>query len=260
MQSADRALRILASFDAECDSLGITEVAQELGIHKSTVSRLMATLEGRGFVRRDGDRFVPGLELARIARTADPVTPLVDHAVPIMERLASTTGEAVTLGVPRGAGAVYVAQRDGAHILRIGNWVGRSTPLHSSATGKALLAFSETRVVGHLERHTPKTIVEPGLLGRELERTRLRGYAVIRDELEVGLTAAAAPVFDRTSACVAALAVSGPSFRLARSLGSLGEQCVASADELTTALDTGSSHRPTDNPRRLTSTVSGTPA
>ncbi|MGI8974860.1 MAG: IclR family transcriptional regulator [Gaiella sp.] len=259
MQSADRALRILSSFDGERDSLGVTEVAQELGIHKSTVSRLMATLERRGFVRRDGDRFVPGLELARLARSTDPLSPLVERALPIMERLATAPGEAVTLGVRRGNRVLYVAQRDdGARILRVGDWTDRSTPLHSSATGKALLAFSDGRAPGTLERQTPKTIVDPAALERDLQRSRLRGYATIRDELEIGLSAAAAPIFDRAGACVAALAVSGPSFRLARSLASLGEQCVGAANELTVALDGESAVPVTDNRRRLTSTVSGT--
>jgi len=258
MQSADRALRILSSFGRGRDSLGVTEVAQELGIHKSTVSRLMAALEQRGFVRREGDRFVPGLELARLAQASDPLSPLVERALPIMEQLATATGEAVTFGVRRGNRVWYAAQRDDrARILRVGDWTGRSTHLHSSATGKALLAFSDGGVAEPLVRETPKTIVDRAALERELQRTRLRGYAVMRDELEVGVSAAAAPVFDPAGACVAALAVTGPSFRLARSLASLGEQCVAAADELTAALDA----RPvTDNRRRLTSTVSGNPA
>ena len=259
MQSADRALRILASFDSERTSLGVSEVATELGIHKSTVSRLMAALEQRGFVRREGERFLPGLELARLAQAADTVAPLVADAVPVMERLAAATGEAVTLGVPRGQGARYVAQRDGGHILKVGDWVGRSTTLHSTATGKVLLAFSGLRVVGRLERHTAKTIVDRAALGRELERTRLRGYGLTRDELEVGLSAAAAPIFDPAGACIAALAVSGPSFRLARSLTSLGRQCGIAAGEITSALDTRRTRPATDNRRSLTSMAIGTP-
>ena len=249
MQSADRALRILSSFDGIRVSLGVTEVAQELGIHKSTVSRLMAALEQRGFVRREGERFVPGLELARLARAADPVTPLVECALPIMERLAEATGEAVTLGVPRGGKVDYVAQRDGGHIVGVADWTNRSTTIHASASGKVLLAFAGVPVPETLERHTPKTIVDPTALARDLDRTRLRGYAQMRDELEVGLTAVAGPVFDRTGACVAAIAVSGPSFRLARLLGPLSARCVQAAHELTAALE-GS---PTADRRRLTS-------
>ena len=262
MQSADRALRILASFDSERTSLGVSEVAFELGIHKSTVSRLMATLERRGFVRRERGRFVPGPELGRLAQPSDMVALVVARAEPVMEWLASASGEAVTLGVARGHGAGYVAQRDGAHILKVGDWVGRSTTLHSTATGKVLLAFSDLRVVGRLERHTAKTIVDRVALRRELARTRLRGYGVTRDELEIGLSAAAAPIFDPEGACIAALAVSGPSFRIARSLTPLGRQCVIAAREVTAALDAGRS-RPatrTDNRRSLTSMAIGTPS
>jgi len=252
VQSADRALRILSSFDGDRVSLGVTEVAQELGIHKSTVSRLMAALEQRGFVRRVGERFVPGLELARLARAADPVTPIVERALPVMERLASATGEAVTLGVPRGGQVDYVAQRDGGHIVGVADWTNRSTTIHASASGKVLLAYAGIRLPETLERHTPKTIVDPSALERDLDRTRLRGYAQIRDELEVGLTAVAAPVFDRTGSCVAALAVSGPTFRLARLLAPLSKRCVHAAHDLSAALG-GSS---TADPRRLTSMTS----
>jgi IclR family transcriptional regulator, acetate operon repressor len=253
VQSADRALRILSSFDGGRGSLGVTEVAQELGIHKSTVSRLMAALEQRGFVRREGERFVPGLELARLARTADPVLPLVERALPVMERLASATGEAVTLGVPHGSRVEYVAQRDGGHIVGVADWTKRSTTIHASASGKVLLAFAGARLPETLERHTPRTIVDPSALEREVARTRLRGYAQIRDELEVGLTAVAAPVFDRTGACVAALGVSGPSFRLGRLLAALGERCLQAADDVTTALSGVS----TDQRGPLTSKTSG---
>ena len=262
MQSADRALRILASFDSERTSLGVSEVADELGIHKSTVSRLMAALQRRGFVRREGERFVPGPELARLAQPADAVASLVARAAPVMERLAAATGEAVTLGVALGHGAAYVAQRDGAHILKVGDWVGRSTTLHSTATGKVLLAFSDLRVDGRLERHTAKTIVDRVALRRELERTRLRGYGLTRNELELGLSAAAAPIFDPAGACIAALAVSGPSFRIARSLTSLGSQCVIAAGDITAALDTRRSRHATgtDNRRPQTSMAIGTPS
>lgn len=235
-------------------SLGVTEVAQELGIHKSTASRLLSALEHRGFVRRHGDRFVPGLELARLARAADPVTPLVERALPVLERLAAATGEAVTLGVARGGEVAYVAQRGGTHIVGVADWTHRTTPLHSTASGKVLLAFSGATLPARLERHTPRTIVEPGILRRELERTRLRGYAQIRDELEIGLSAVAAPVFDRTGVCVAALAVSGPSFRLARSLAALGGDCATAADAITASLDEIAN---TDHPPRLASMTSG---
>ena len=212
MQSADRALRILSSFDGERDSLGVTEIAQELGIHKSTVSRLMAALERRGFVRRDGNRFVPGLELARLAQASRSVLAArraspADHGAARDDDRARRSRSACAAGTASGTRRSGTTARASS-----GSATGRAARrrLHSSATGKALLAFSGGDVPEQLERETPKTIVDLPALERELQRTRLRGYAVIRDELEIGLSAAAAPVFDRAGACVAALAVSGP--------------------------------------------------
>jgi len=232
MKSADRALQILSLFDKERVSLGVSEVAGELGLHKSTASRYLATLAQRGYVRRDGERFVPGLELTRLAEAIDTVGPLVEVARPALDRLAAATGETVNLGIRRGDLALYLSQSDSDHILRVGNWVGRTTSLHGSATGKALLAFSGSTYEGSLERHTERTIVEREGLARDLERTRLRGYAVSRDELEWGLSAMAAPVFTTDGTCRAAVAVSGPSFRLARRVAVIGERCVATAAEI----------------------------
>ena len=179
----------------------------------------------------------PGLELARLAR------------------IARSTGEAVTLGVRSREIALYVAQRDGSHnILSVGDWVGRSTTLPSTATGKVLLAFSDGHAPGRRERHTAHTIVRPTHLKEELERTRRRGFGLMRDELEEGLSAAAAPVYDTVGTCVAAVAVSGPSFRLAGSLTALGGQCVDAADEITRAFADGRRVAATDNRQQSAST------
>ena len=229
MQSADRALQILSRFDVSRPTLGVTELAEELGVHKSTASRLLARLEQRGFVRRAGDRFAPGLELARIAHVADPIASLVEIAGDAMGVLAATSGEVVNLGIRRGNEALYIGQRRGIHILAVADWVGRSSPLHSAAIGKALLAFSPNAYEGELVRHTEKTIVDRAELESDLARVRTRGYSVMRDELEEGLSAVAAPIFDPSGACIAAISVTGPSFRVARQIATLGNLCIGAA-------------------------------
>lgn len=233
MQSADRALAILSSFGSDRSSLRVSELAAEIGVHKSTVSRLLAALERRGFVRRDGERFIPGIEIVRIARLVSPEETLAATASAALERLAAETGEAAVLGVRRGDDAFFIHQVQGEHILGVvDDWSGRSTPLHVSAVGKAILAFEVEPFTGSLPRFTPRTITEPAALERDLRRSRARGYAVMRDELEDGLSAVAAPVFDESGGCVAAVAVSGPTFRLARSFAPLGESCRATAVEI----------------------------
>jgi DNA-binding IclR family transcriptional regulator len=237
VQSADRALAILGSFGSDRRSVRVSELASELAVHKSTVSRLLTALERRGFVRRDGERFVPGLEIVRIARLVSSEEALAAAATPVLQRLAAATGEATVLGIRRGNQAYFVHQVQGDHILGVvDDWAGRSTPLHVSAIGKAILAFGSEPHEGPLPPFTAHTITDPAAFERELRRTRLRGYAILRDELEYGLTAVGAPVFDETGACVAGISVSGPSFRLPRSLGRLGELCRFGAAEITERL------------------------
>lgn len=238
MQSADRALAILSSFGSDRFSVGVSELAAELGIHKSTVSRLLAALERRRFVRRDGNRFIPGIEVVRIARLASPEESLAAAAATALERLARKTGEAAVLGVRRGDEAFFIHQVQGEHIVGVvEDWAGRSTSLHVSAIGKALVAFGPEPYTGPLPRYTSRTITDPAAFERDLRRVRLRGYAVVRDELEAGLSAVAAPIFDETGGCLASVAVSGPTFRLAPSLPQLGERCRIAATEITNCLD-----------------------
>ena len=220
MQSADRALAILAAFDERRRAVGVTELAAELGLHKSTVSRLLAALEKRGLVRREGDRFVPGWELARLGGLALQGLVLVDAARPAPERLAAETRETVNLAVPQGSDRVLnVLQVDGSHLVGVTDWTGRTTPLHSTANGKVLVAYGAAS--------------STALAAEELEQVRRRGYATALGELEPGLHAVAAPVFDANGACVAAVSVAGPSYRLTvERLDDLGRRCIAASEAI----------------------------
>jgi DNA-binding IclR family transcriptional regulator len=237
MQSADRALAILAAFTESRPEVGVSELARELGMHKSTVSRLLGTLEGRGLVRRAGDRFVPGPELARLGSLAARGLALLPVARPALARLAEETGETVNLAVRQGDRALNVHQVATAHFVGLTDWAGRATPLHATANGKALLAYGPGPVPTLLEALTDQTIVEHAELVQELERTRLRGYAQAVEELEAGLNSVGAPVYDAGGECVAAVSVAGPSYRVSeRRLGDLGPACAAAADEISRAL------------------------
>jgi DNA-binding IclR family transcriptional regulator len=237
MQSADRALAILTAFGEERPDLGVSELAAELGMHKSTVSRLLAALERRGLVRREGERFAPGPELARLGLLSVRSFTLAGAARASLEALAGQTGETVNLAVRDGQRALNVLQVDAAHFVGVTDWTGRAAPLHATANGKALLAFGEAPMAGRLGRLTPQTIVERRELEADLERTREAGFAVAVEELEVGLHAVAAPVFDAGGACVAAVSVSGPAYRLPLPrLPELGRLCAAAAEEVSSRL------------------------
>jgi DNA-binding IclR family transcriptional regulator len=237
MQSADKALAILAAFDEGRPDLGVSELATELGMHKSTVSRLLATLERRGLVRRAGERFAPGPELARLGALALRGMALVATARASLERLAGITGETVNLAVPDGERALNVLQVDAAHFVGVTDWTGRAAPLHATANGKALLAFGAAELPRRLPRLTPRTVVDRSALRAELERARNAGFAVAVEELELGLNAVAAPVHGALGACVAAVSVSAPAYRLPEPrLPAVGELCVAAGNEVSARL------------------------
>jgi IclR family acetate operon transcriptional repressor len=237
MQSADKALAILAAFDETRPDLGVSELAGELGMHKSTVSRLLAALERRGLVRREGERFAPGPELARLGVLAVRGLTLPGVARPSLEELAERTGETVNLAVREGDRALNLLQVDAAHFVGVTDWTGRAAPLHASANGKALLAFGDGRSPGRLTKLTTRTIVDRDELRADLVRARAAGFAVAVEELELGLHAVAAPVYDSRGTCLAAVSVSGPAYRLTQTrLPAVGKLCADAAAEVSARL------------------------
>jgi DNA-binding IclR family transcriptional regulator len=238
LQTADRALQVLQLFRTPGETLTVGEVAARLGVHRSTASRLVSTIEARGFLERAaGERLRLGPESARLGRIAVAGRDLLTIAKPIMDRLAGETGEAVTLAVPAREEVLTVAESDGPHFVSSGNWVGVQTPLHCAADGKVLLAFGAARSGGEaLAGLTRRTITDAEALARELETVRRRGFAVARSELEEGLNGLAVPVWDGGS-CIAALCVSGPEYRLHGNFErGLAPMCVRAAAELGRAL------------------------
>jgi DNA-binding IclR family transcriptional regulator len=241
LQTVDRALQLLLAFAPEGDELGVTELAVRLGVHKSTASRLAATLEARGFLQRsERDTFRLGPALARLGLLAGGDRDLVSLARGPMERLAETTGETVNLAVLDGEEAVNIAQVEGRHIVGVGSWTGRRTPLHCTANGKALLAFSGGPIPDRLPSFTARTITSADKLRAELARVRASGYALAVGELEDGLHAVAVPVLDPDGECAAALSVSGPAYRVPeRRLRAVARACSHTAGEIGALLERG---------------------
>jgi IclR family transcriptional regulator, acetate operon repressor len=236
MQSADRALAILSAFDEERPTLRVTELASSLGMHKSTVSRLLATLHARDLVRREGEAFSPGPELARLGVLAARGLDLAEVAAAPLARLAEDTGETVNLAVRQGDTALNVHQVPSSHLIGLGDWSGRALPLHCTANGKVLLAFGGGEP-GDLQAVTPATITARDALDAQLAEIRDRGWGAAVEELEVGLVAVAAPVFDARGEVVAAVSLAAPSYRLAPdAIAGAGERCAATAGEVSALL------------------------
>lgn len=218
VQSVDRAVTILELL-AVHGSAGVTQLARELGVHKSTASRLVAALEQRQLVEQVEERghYRLGVGVLKLAAATSARLDLVQEARPVCRRLAAETGETVNLVVLSGGAALYVDQVCGASTLSSYNWVGQHIPIHATSNGKVLVSEHDgpdlTRLLGELVAFTPSTVTDREALDSQLATVRERGYAFAADELDIGLTAIAAPVRDSHGDIVASVSVSGPSFR-----------------------------------------------
>lgn len=218
VQSVDRAVSILELL-AEHGALGVSALARHLDVHKSTASRLVAALEHRHLVEqvalRGHYRLGPGI--LRLAAATEASLDLAQEARTVCRRLAGQAHETVNVAVLSAGKALYVEQVAGSSTHSSYNWVGQHIPLHATSNGKVLLcelpAEECEEILRDLDTYTPSTVTDPELLMRQLQETRERGYAVATDELDVGLTAMAAPIRDITGHIIASLSLSGPSFR-----------------------------------------------
>jgi DNA-binding IclR family transcriptional regulator len=222
VQSVDRAIAVLELLASDGES-GITEIAGQLGVHKSTASRLVSVLEGRGLVEQLGQRgkYVIGFGMVRLAGAAIARLDLASLGQSICQALADRLGETVNIAVLDGDVAINITQARAAAAVSAQNWVGQRTPLHATSSGKVLLAhlapvLRASILAEPLAGYTPGTVTDPASLAVELERVSADGYAMTFEELEIGLHAVAVPVFGPDGEVAAAISASGPSYRLPR--------------------------------------------
>lgn len=252
VQSVDRALALLEILAREGWS-GVTEAANELGIHKSTAFRLLATLERRGLVEQHvaTQKYRLGLAVTRLAGAVRSALDVTGSARPVCERLSDATGETVTVAVLEGGEAVYIDQVNTSSSLVTVNWLGRRTALHTTASGKVLLAslppgIREDLLARPLEASTPHTVVDPAVLRRQLDTIRRDGYAVTLEELELGLNAVASPIRGPHGEAIATIAVSGPSYRVtSEQVDGLSRETTRAAGEVSRRLGSASDPLPT---------------
>lgn len=243
VQSVDRALQVLEII-ATRGQAGVTEIAAELGVHKSTVSRLIAVLEARGYVEQLSDRgkYRLGFSIARLARSSSAHTSLARQSQPACDALAAEVGETANLALLDDRRIVNIVEASPVAEVAVRTWVGQSCPAHATSSGKVLLAGLapgelRTRLGQRLETFTPKTVATVAELEAELADVRENGWASVEEELEIGLNAVAAPVYDSAAEVVAALSVSGPSYRLSSEhFAQVAKQTIAAADGISRRL------------------------
>jgi IclR family acetate operon transcriptional repressor len=237
----ERAFDVLTTLSA--GPLGVTDIATQVGLPKSTVARLLETLGAGGYVEQlpaDG-RYRLGPGLATLGAAARPGGDLIAIAHPWLVELAATVGEAAGLSVAEGFSVRYIDQVDTHHEVRVRDWTGTRAPMHAVSSGLALLAeLSTTQLAAvlpaRLEALTGHTVTDPAVLRERLEYVRRAGFAWVRDEFADGISSVAAAVRDGSGVAVAAVHVHGPSFRFPAPGSELriALQVIACADRIST--------------------------
>ena len=215
-QAVERAVAILQVFDGPSD-LGVSEIAALVGLRVPTAHRIVRALVAGGLLGQDEttDRYHLGVTTAVLGQLALDRLGL-SAAVPDLEKLAESTGEAVNLGVRVASDVMVVLHVPSSQPLRFEQRPGTRIPLHVSAMGKALLAFGglEAMEGEKLERFTARSITSHTKLDRELQEVRREGYALNDEERNLGVRAVAVPMLDANGSAVAAVAIQGPTVRI----------------------------------------------
>jgi DNA-binding IclR family transcriptional regulator len=218
--SVRHAIEILRNFSSEAPLLGITDIASRVGLHKSSVSRLVATLEEDDLVERD-----PSTRRIRLGRGLLSLTaPLlesvrfVDATLPQLSELAQRSGETISLSVWDGSGAVNLKQVLGGKAVKHYATPGSRNPAHATAAGKLLLAFAPDEIIErtlarNLIRFTPRTLCSRTGILAEIATIRRQGYALNEGELALDVGAVAAPARNDKGAVVAAITATVPMYR-----------------------------------------------
>jgi DNA-binding IclR family transcriptional regulator len=222
LQALDRAFAVLDLLSTSTVALGLAEIASGLDLHKSTAHRFLMVLERHRMVERDrAGKFRLGLRLCDLGGRAIEQFDLRDRAQIHLKTLVAEVEETAHLCILEKFRMVYIDKQEPERSIRMISRVGASSPIHCTAVGKAILAnLPRARVDelfpgdARLERFTQHTMTSREALLKELERTSRRGYAVDDEEREEGVRCAGMAILDGRGEPVAAVSISGPSFRV----------------------------------------------
>jgi DNA-binding IclR family transcriptional regulator len=243
VQSVDRAVALLRAIAGAPHPATVWELANLAGINRSTAWRLLGTLERHGLVERDPitQRYAIGYTAVQLASGAG-YDGLARRVRPILERVARSSGESVTLAAARRFSLVYVDQVDPPGVPWP-DWLGRPLPLHATSSGKVFLAWlpedeREAVLPAQLEAYTPRTITDRGALERALAQIRRVGYGTCVGELEEFSNGVSAAVVDDAMRPVVIVNIWGPAQRLTRDrLRMLGRLALKTVHEISLVLE-----------------------
>jgi len=236
-------LEVLASVDS-ADGLSLTELSRTLGMHRTTLLRVLTTLQARGYVSRNRmtDRFRLGMRVLSLASTVLRGLDLRQVARPTLERLCAETQELVLLTVLDHGAVVTVECLEGNQTIALRTELGARRPAYCTASGKALLAHMADDEVDQILATgmppvTPRTITSADVMRQHLAETRERGFAWDDEERLEGVRCVASAVFDVEGHTRGAVSIASPSLRTSwERMGQLGIAVSAAAQEISRGL------------------------
>lgn len=268
IQAVERVGAILDVFTPEVPELGVTEIAERTGLHKSTAHRFLVNLEAVGLLERDprSQRYRLGLRMFEMGGIVLEQMSLWDEALPFLEQLVSESGETGHLAVLERGEAIYIEKVEARRALRIPSAMGRGYPAHATSLGKVLLSdLGEDEVRAITDAHgmtsyTSTTTTDVDRLLAELAAIRDQGYAVDDEEYDEGLRCVGAPIRDHTGRVVAALGIGGPVTRVTpERVDALARLVIDAADGLSRRLGASQSGAYTRAASRVRATTDPTP-
>lgn len=216
-----KAISILDILALKADvGVSLAELCSLINIPKSSTYRYLVTLQELGLAeRKNNDRYYLGTKVIELAGAYLLKSDLRNDSQSALEELAELTGETVHLAVPSGTEVVYIAKVESKHALSMFSHIGARLPMHCTALGKAILAFSDPddlhAVISRpLITRTPNSITSVDALKNELTMIRSQGFAIDNEENEIGIRCVGAPIFDYTTKPIGAISVSAPRERM----------------------------------------------
>lgn len=223
VRTVERALDILLCFSKETPELTMTQIAERVGIHKSTVHRLLATLEIKRFLERDllTGLYHPGIRLFQLAYLTLEHNDLRRLAAPFLRNLSGQYRENVNLSILDDTDVVYLEVIESPQRVKLAATSGQRLPAFCTASGKAIFAFMDREIVQRIlnkgmPEYTRHTIQGLDAYLQDIRQARELGFAMSEQEFEDGINAVAAPILDNNGQPIASISVAGPSFRLSR--------------------------------------------
>ncbi len=238
IRAVERALDVLQCFTSQTPELTMSQISERIGINKSTVHRLLLTLERNRFVERDLSTglYRPGLRLLQMASLALEKNSLRRIALPFLQNLCNQFRENVNLAILDEADVVYIEVVEGTQRVKLAAATGQRLPAFSTASGKAILAFLPEdrlkRILEHgMPQYTATTLTSFEKFFEDVDRIRTQGFAISEQEFEEGINAIAAPICNQP---IASISIAGPAYRLTRErMLELGPSLLATARDIT---------------------------